>query len=90
MAVFSLDEVRDRMRQFADRLKNDPEAAIVIADGGAPSMVLISWDRYESIIETEEVQRDTTLTDAIEKGAREIAEGKGVPWDEARKQLGWR
>ncbi len=53
-------------------------------------MVLISWDRYESLIETEEIQRDAALMDAIEKGVREISVGNDVPWDEARKQVGWR
>ena len=88
MAAFTLDEVQRRIHQFADRFKADPEHEVVITDRGIPSMVLISWDRYESLVETEEVRHDAVLVDAIEKGSREIDEGKGLSWKEAQKKLG--
>ncbi len=89
MATLPLSEARRHFDLLPDRLSADPEQEVVITEDGRPTMVVLSWDRYESLRETDEVRRDRALTDAIRQGVQEIEEGRGLRWDEAKRRLGW-
>lgn len=45
-------------------------------------------DEYESWRETEEIMADKALMKAIRQGEKEIEEGKGIPWEQVKKDLG--
>ena len=49
--------------------------------------VIISAEEYESWKETIEILSDPSLVKAIRQGEKEIDEGKGIPWEEFKKQL---
>ncbi|HNC45886.1 MAG TPA: hypothetical protein PLU80_17085 [Acidobacteriota bacterium] len=48
----------------------------------------MSWDLYESLIETMEIMSDPELMANIRQGIREIEEGKGIPFEQVKQELG--
>lgn len=59
----------------------------VITVNGSPAAVLISAEEYEIWRETNEIMSDPMLLKAIKKGEKEIDEGKGIPWEDVKKDL---
>jgi antitoxin YefM len=59
----------------------------VITVNGMPAAVLISAAEYESWKETNDIMSDPKLLKAIKQGEKEIQEGKGIPWEEVKKEL---
>lgn len=59
----------------------------VITVNGVPAAVLISAEEYESWKETNDIMSDPQLLKAIKQGEKEIREGKGIPWEEVKKEL---
>ena len=59
----------------------------IITVNGSPSAVLISAATYESWKETNEIMSDPMLVKAIKQGEKEIDEGKGIPWEDVKKEL---
>ncbi len=59
----------------------------VITVNGSPAAVLISAEEYEIWRETNEIMGDPMLLKAIKKGEKEIDEGKGIPWEDVKKDL---
>lgn len=67
----------------ADKLLNE----YIITVNGVPAAVLISAAEYESWKETNEILADKALMKDIRKGEKELAEGKGLDWEEVKKSL---
>lgn len=59
----------------------------VITVNGSPAAVLISVEEYESWKETNDIMSDPKLVKAIKQGEREINQGKGIPWEDVKKEL---
>lgn len=61
----------------------------IITVNGTPAAVLMSVAEFESWKETIEIMSDQKLIEDIRLGEKEIAEGKGTPWDDVKKELGF-
>ena len=59
----------------------------VITVNGIPAAVLISAAEYESWKETNDIMSDSKLLTAIRQGEKEIQEGKGLAWEDVKKEL---
>ena len=59
----------------------------VITVNGIPAAVLISAAEYESWKETNDIMSNPELLKAIKQGEKEIREGKGLPWEDVKKEL---
>ena len=59
----------------------------VITVNGSPAAVLMSAEEFESWKETMEIMADPELMKAIKEGEAEIDAGKGIPWEEVKKEL---
>lgn len=59
----------------------------VITVNGSPAAVLISAAQYDSWIETNDIMSDIKLLNAIKQGEKEIDEGKGIPWEDVKRDL---
>jgi len=59
----------------------------VITVNGMPAAVLISAAEYESWKETNDIMSDSKLLTAIRQGEKEIQEGKGLAWEDVKKEL---
>ncbi|MEK7551261.1 MAG: type II toxin-antitoxin system prevent-host-death family antitoxin [Patescibacteria group bacterium] len=59
----------------------------VITVNGSPAAVLISAAQYDSWKETNDIMSDTKLLNAVKKGEKEIDDGKGIPWEDVKRDL---
>jgi len=62
---------------------------ITVTEGGQPVLAVLSWDAYESLMETLEVLSDAEAMAAIRASNEAIAAGRGIPLETALAQLGW-
>ncbi|MBF0569450.1 MAG: type II toxin-antitoxin system Phd/YefM family antitoxin [Candidatus Omnitrophica bacterium] len=76
-----LPDVMDRVSKYMDRF--------VITRHGRPEAVLMSQDDYESIMETIEILSNPGIVREIREGIKEAKAGKGIPWEKAKKDLGY-
>jgi len=51
-------------------------------------MALVAWDLYEAIVETLEIMGDADLMAALRQSIKEASEGKVIPWEEVKAELG--
>lgn len=82
----SMSEARSELTAMPELLEKEHSAA-AITRRGKPVLALMPWDLYESIMETLEILGDETMTAALHKGIEELAAGKGVSWEKAKRIL---
>jgi antitoxin YefM len=87
--TFTISEIREQITRLPEQFEQEPEVVTVIQHG-KPVMAILPWELYESIIETLEIIGDAELMAAFRQGVQEIAEGKVRPWEEVKKDLGWK
>ncbi len=81
-------EARNRLSNLPEEFAQSPEmGAVAITRRGKPVLAVMSWELYESLIETMEIMSDPELMTTLRKSIREIEEGKGIPWEIAREEL---
>jgi len=79
-------EARKRLTRIPEELANNQEV-IEITRRGEPVLALISWDFYESLMETMEVMADEELMALLRKSIGEAKAGRTVSLAAARKKL---
>jgi antitoxin YefM len=72
-AAASLTDTRDRLSEIVDSVATSGEA-FTITKHGRPMAVILSYDEYESLIETLNVYSDADTMAAIEEARREALE----------------
>lgn len=82
-----ITEARNNLPKLVDKAQKQL-AEYVITVNGKPAAVLMSAQEYESWKETEEILADPSLMKAIRQGEKEIEEGKGIAWEDVKKELG--
>jgi prevent-host-death family protein len=86
--TMTISRARAALPALSRKLARDADAgAVTITQQGKPVLALLSWDLYESLIETLEILDDKEMMAALRQGIREAKAGKGIPWDVARKRL---
>lgn len=83
-----ITEARDQLPTLvdkADRLLDE----YVITVKGKPKAVIVSAAEYDSWKETNEILADKELMKSIKQAEKEATEGKTIPWEEFKKQMGW-
>jgi len=88
-APIAMAEARKQLPKLADALEKHPEiGAVKITRHGKPVLAVLSWDLYESVVETMEIMSDPEMMAAFRQGVKEMEEGKGIPWEQVKKELG--
>ena len=72
-AAASLTDARDRLSEIVDSVASSGEA-FTITKHGRPMAVILSYEEYESLIETLNVLSDADTMSAIEEARREAYE----------------
>jgi len=81
MTSMSVSEAREKLAEIIDAAQSE---AVFLERYGQPAAVLLSPERYEELLEAFEDAEDVAAFDAA------IAEeGKNVPWELVRADLGW-
>jgi prevent-host-death family protein len=78
--------LKNRFARFSRRV-NDSQTVIPITRQGRPVMALMSWEMFESLVDTIEILSDPELMARISQSEQEIAEGKTVPFNEVLAEL---
>ena len=76
----SLTDARAILTQLPEQLA-DGQGAIPLTRHGKPVLAVITWDLFESLVETIEIVSDDQLMKQI------LDAGKTRPWEEAKTKL---
>ena len=82
-----ITEARHELTSLPERLAAAP-GAVAVTRRGKPVLAIMPWELYESIVETLEILGDEDLIATLRQGIKELEEGKGIPWKEAKSALG--
>jgi prevent-host-death family protein len=95
--TISISEAQNKITQLPEQFAEDPEA-VTVTRHGKPVMTILPYETYErirealetieSLQETLEIMQDEELMAAFRQGVQELAEGKGRPWEDVKKELG--
>ncbi len=81
-------EIRNRLTSLPESLERSPETgAVTVTRRGKPVLAVLSWEFYESLVETLEIAGDEKLLADLRQGIREVRAGKTVPWVKVKKRL---
>ncbi len=87
--TLTMDEACHQLSDLPEQFAQSPEiGAVAITRHGQPVLVVMSWELYESLIETMEIMGDPELMANIRQGIREIEAGKGIPFEQVKQDLG--
>ncbi len=67
-------------------LQKKPGQHIAVTHGGIPTLVLMSYDEFESWQETNEILSDPVLMKHLEEARKEPL-SKAIPWQKVKKNL---
>lgn len=81
-----ITQARHELTSLPKRLAKEPRAVAVTRRGKAV-LAVMPWELYESIVETLEIMGDEGLMATLRQGIKEIGEGKGISWEEAKGEL---
>ncbi|NQS97238.1 MAG: type II toxin-antitoxin system Phd/YefM family antitoxin [candidate division Zixibacteria bacterium] len=71
-----------------DEILQEVEQEIVrITRHNKPKAVIISYELYESLLETLEILSDSEMIESIQTAEREIAESEYVNWEDFKRNL---
>jgi len=82
MKHVSLAEVKDN---FSKYLRQAGRERIVITKHGKPAGVLIGFDTEDDWFEYK-LENDPRFLQRIARARRNLSEGKGIPWNEVKKE----
>ena len=97
----SISEAQNRITQLPEQFSEEPEA-VTVTRHGKPVMAILPFNTYRSLLEqldtalekldaleeTLEILHDEELMASFREGVQELAEGKGRPWEDVKKELG--
>lgn len=86
-SAMALKAAKNRLSQLPRRV-NDSQTVIPITRQGRPVMALMSWEMFESLVDTIEILSDPALMSQIKESEKAIAEGRTVPFSEVMAELG--
>ncbi|MBA2363468.1 MAG: type II toxin-antitoxin system Phd/YefM family antitoxin [Chloroflexia bacterium] len=82
-------EVRKRLTALPEELEREPLAgAVAVTRRGKLVLALMTWDLYESIVETLEIMGDEDLMAALRKGLNQADQDETAAWDTVKAELG--
>jgi len=88
-SAMALRAAKNRFSQLPRRV-NDSQTVIPITRQGRPVMALMSWEMFESLVDTIEILSDPEIKSQIKDSEKAIAEGRTVPFSEVMAELGIR
>lgn len=85
--TLTITKARQELPTLIDRASKRMDDYIITVNG-VPAAIIMSVAEYESWQETNEIMSDPKLMHDIKQGEKEIKEGKGIPWEDVKKELG--
>ncbi len=82
-------EARKQLTSLPEQFEQEPDlGAVAITRRGKPVLAVMPWELYEAIVETLEILGNEPLMDALRRSIQEASEGKTIPWEQVKAELG--
>ncbi len=81
-----ITEARTLLTTLPDELAAHP-GTVTVTRRGKPVLAILSWELYESIMETMEIMADEELMASLRRSIQEVKEGKLIPLEEVEAEL---
>lgn len=81
----SLKEAKNQLEELPSQLDDEP---IIITQEGKPVMTAISYEQYESIMETLSILTDQTFAHKLQQSILQMQRGETISWENAKAKLG--
>lgn len=90
METLPLKDACKQLPEISRRMSQDEGSDVyTITDEGRPTLVVMSFEQWQSLEETIEIQSDEELMSALRRSALDVAEGRVISEEEADELLGW-
>ncbi len=84
MPTLTATEARSR---FSKLLKEAEREVVQITQRNKPAAAVMSWEIYESLMETVEILSDDAMLDKIRRGEEDVAAGNVISFEQVKKEL---
>ena len=77
---------RDRLTSLPEELAQNTDT-VAVTRHGEPVLAILSWQLYESIVETLEILGDRELMMQLRRSISEAEAGQTIPWENLKQEL---
>ncbi|MBW4504612.1 MAG: type II toxin-antitoxin system Phd/YefM family antitoxin [Scytonema hyalinum WJT4-NPBG1] len=81
----TITEARQQLLDLPDELKDEP---VIITRHGKPVMAAISFEQYESLLETLSILSDRKFAERLQESIAQAEQGKTISWNEVKAKFG--
>jgi antitoxin YefM len=81
----TITEARRQLLDLPDELKDEP---VIITKHGKPVMAALSFEQFESLLETLAILSDREFTHQLQESISQGERGKTISWKEVKAKLG--
>lgn len=81
----SITEARRQLLDLPDELNDEP---VIITKHGKPVMAALSFEQYESLLETLSILSDRNFANQLQESITQAERGETISWEEAKAKLG--
>lgn len=89
ISAIPIEEIRDHLADLPEQFDREPDLIVQVTREGEPVMAVLSWQMYESLMETLAIMGDPALTAAIRASESDIAHGRTKDWEIVKAELGF-
>ena len=82
----SIAKARAMMSQLPEILSSENQA-MAVTRHGKPVMAMMSWDLFESIMETMDIMGDPDLMTALRRSIEDIRADRLIPLEQVKSEL---
>jgi prevent-host-death family protein len=81
-------EARNKLTTLPEEFQKEPQlGAVEVTRRGKPVLAILSWELYESLIETMEIMGDEQLMNSLRKSIQQAKEGQLISWQKVKEDL---
>jgi prevent-host-death family protein len=81
----TITEARRQLLDLPDELNDEP---VIITKHGKPVMAALSFEQYESLLETLSILSDRAFANQLQESITQAERGETISWEEAKAKLG--
>jgi antitoxin YefM len=81
----TITEARQKLLELPEQLTEEP---VIITKHGKPVMTAMSYQQFESLLETMSILSDAEFTKQLKDSIIQEERGETINWEEAKAKLG--
>ncbi len=85
LKYLTITEAQEQLLDLPDDIKEEP---IIITKHGKPVIAAISFEQYESLLETLAILSDKEFTQQLQESIAQGESGETINWHDAKLKLG--